>query len=62
MFLLKTMKHLLLYICDNHLHLLASKLYIVNALFADVWSQIYLLWDYYDQTVDLTAFVFDNSH
>lgn len=56
------MKHLLLYICHNHLHLLASKLYIVNALFADVWSQIYLLWDYYDQTVDLTAFVFDNSH
>lgn len=37
-FLLKNMKHLLLYIYDNRLYLLASKFYMVNALLANLRS------------------------
>lgn len=43
MFLLGTMKYLSLYICNNYLHLLASKLYIMDALLADLRSWIDLL-------------------
>ncbi len=54
------MKHLLLYICDDYLDFLASKLYMVDIPPVDLQSQIYLLWEHYDKTTDFTTFVFEN--
>ncbi len=54
------MKDLLLYIFDNHLHLLASKLYMIDISPANFRSQIDLLWNHCDQIADVTAFVFEN--
>ena len=61
MFLFWIMKHILLYICNHYFYLLDSKFYIVDTPLAYFQFQINLLWEYDNQKIDLTTFVFKNS-
>lgn len=61
MYLLAGSKYCLLMICDNHIKLLSSKLYLVNAPTSDLRSRMDMVWENRHSTATLTSFIEDHK-
>lgn len=62
MYALGCVKHMSLIVCDHHLHLLASKLHLVDASPANLRSRIDLTWEHRHRTANLMSVIFEHSN
>ncbi len=58
MYLLAHLKYMSFFVCDRHILLLASTLYLVEAMSAELQIRIDELWEHRSTTAVLTAFVY----